>query len=255
LPTNPSTFAPTIVANGKVLHYRRTEPFRLPVLDETDSAVVSVQASVYGDGVDCRATPIARVTAQDSTSVTILVAAYGGPVSTQSDLACTDILLSDVHLKVELSRSLGARRVLDGADNLAARTVLDPATVPKPSYLPSGFRQQSVDWRSDRSGSVPILADSSGTMRSYLGPGSDSLELEETTDLSLLDKPNPNVVARFTVAGAPAVMTVFPGFPEDFLIQWQPDPQHLIRFSQASSEPVHHGLSASQFQALAQTVR
>jgi hypothetical protein len=57
------------------------------------------------------------------------------------------------------------------------------------------------------------------------------------------------------VARAPALMTVVPGFPEDFLVQWQPDPQHLIRFFQASGWPVHPGLSASQFQALAQTVR
>lgn len=240
-----TAFPATIVVKGNTLHLRGRETYQNPVLSETDPVALTVFAAQTGDGANCTLVPRAQLMSEDSSSVMVAVGTYGlATVAPTGGLACAAIGLAAVPLKLALSSPLVSRSLIDATDG-QTRAVLDPATVPKPALLPPGVFQLSVGWSEQPK----------GVARQYSGPGGASISLTVTEDLQAFSRARNKVLTTFEVNGHAATMSAYPGFDEDFEVQWQPDANHLITMAQASNWPARHGLSGAQMQAMAQSVR
>src|SRR6266536_3320077 len=142
----PAGVPSTIHRGGTALRYAGDESWSEPVLDEARSNAVYVWAGQSGGtakwGSYCQSTPIARVVSQTRAAITVAVATYAQPLPPKpkpdEDVGCPAIGLGAVRLAISLAQPLGARRLVDAYDG-AAREVLDPATVLKPTYLPEGL--------------------------------------------------------------------------------------------------------------------
>jgi hypothetical protein len=93
--------------------------------------------------------PVAVVTSQDATSVTVaiqggIVVPASAPASGYFGFSCT--LAGYAQVPVRLAAPLGHRTLYSGTDKQQAQPVLDPATVPTPSDVPSGYAAEPVTW-------------------------------------------------------------------------------------------------------------
>jgi hypothetical protein len=242
----PSPIPSSIVQGGKTLGYVGEEQWSDPVLDESDPRVVWVYASVTGGPV-CRVTPVAQVSTETANSVSVVVATYAAETPTPSSgtqIACTDDLPAPARLKVVLQAPLGSRTLIDAFTD-EPRTVLDPATVLKPSYLPDGYTAGPVTWDAKVAGAA---------MRTYEGPGGNTFTV--TVGPASVNKPIQNVIDHVTVRGHPATVSVDSGFAQDILIAWSEDATHAVAVYQMSAyDPSHPALSAAELEQVANSLQ
>jgi hypothetical protein len=247
---NPAGAMSTIERAGKILRYAGDAPWQDPVLDENDPNIVYVYADqnrgTASWGSYCQATPVARLVSQTASAVTVAVARYAEPLPKPArgvEVACPAVGLGAVRLKVELAQPLGTRSLIDAHDG-AARIVLDPATVLKPSYLPAGYTGGQPTW----AGQPPQAA-----TRQYHGPGSS---LTVTIGPASLNRSAEHIIEHTTVRGHPATVSNTPGFEQDILIAWNEDATHTATLYQASHyDKAHPPLTADQLVRIANSLR
>jgi hypothetical protein len=230
-------------------HYVGDERWSAPVLDESHSNVVYVNAEVQPGaqgswGTSCGVQPVARVVAQTQRAVTIAVGKYAKPpkLPPGSQLSCAAIKLPPERLTIVLSQPLGSRSLIDATDG-ASRPVLDPATVLEPSEVPAGYQGGQPSWGGVDGGA-------STAIRTYQGPGS---ELTVTVGPASITKPLRHVVEHTTVRGHPATVSYDSGFAQDVLIAWNEDATHAATLYQTSHyDQKHPALSVAQLIRIAQ---
>jgi hypothetical protein len=235
---------------GKTLRYAGDAPWCDPVLDENDPKVVYVCAGQNGGtaswGSYGHCTPVARPVAQTESAVTVAVARYAEPLpkpAPGTELVFPAMGLAAVRLEVELAQPLGTRSLIDAHDG-AARVVLDPATVLKPSYLPAGYTGGQATW----AGPTP-----QATTRQYQGPGG-SLTVE--VGPVSLNRSAEHIIEHTTVRGHRAVVSNSPGFEQDILIAWNEDATHAAALYQATHyNEAHPPLTAEQLIRIANSLR
>jgi hypothetical protein len=93
--------------------------------------------------------PVAVVTAQGATSVTVairggMLVPASAPTNGNFGFSCT--LAGYVQVPVRLAAPLGHRALYSGTDTQQAQPVLDPTTVPTPSDVPPGYTAEPVTW-------------------------------------------------------------------------------------------------------------
>lgn len=225
---------PTIMRGHTTLHYVGDEAWKDPVLDESSVNNVYVYAEVQPGGTAswgtyCTVQPVARIVSQTATSVAVAVGKYAAPPSSDPAAAagCYDIKLGPARVTVVLAQPLGTRSLVD-AHNGAARRVLDPTTVLKPSYLPAGYTGGQPTWADESSS----RGSAGAAVRTYQGPGS---LLTITVGPTSLNRPMSRVIEHTTVRGHPATVSYHPGFAQDILIAWNEDATHAASLYQMSS--------------------
>lgn len=251
--SNAVGVSPTITAGGKSLRYAGEEAWQDPVLDETDPDSVYVYASQEGGtaswGGYCWAVPVARIVSQTATAVSVAVARYSeapAQATLGSGLACTDEARGPLRLTVTLSQPLGARSLIDAHDG-AARRVLDPATVLKPSHLPDGYTGGQATWEPPDSRSTGVA------LRTYEGSGGSLLI---TVGPASLNRPMARIIERTSVRGHPATVSDDRGFEQDILVAWNEDSTSAVTvYGISAYDKAHPSLTAPQLVRIANSLR
>lgn len=254
-PSSTAAVPPTIKRDDTTLYYVGDESWKDPVLDESSPNTVYIYAEVQPGGTAswgsyCGVDPVARIVSQTATAVTIAVGRYAAPPTTPSPgarIGCTDVKLPPAKLKLVLTQPLHTRSLIDAQDG-AARQVLDPATVLKPTYLPAGYTGGQATWNDD-----PVSGSTGNAVRIYSGQGS---MLTITVGPAPLPQRAAHIIERTTVRGHPATVSYSPGFEEDILIAWNEDPTHAANLYQMSTDNQSHpALTAQQLLRIADSLR
>ena len=246
----PAAVPSTIHHGGTALRYAGDESWSVPVLDEARSNAVYVWAGQSGGtaewGSFCQSTPLARIVSQTRATATVAVATYAQPLPKPQPgegVGCPAVGLGAVRLTITLAQPLGTRRLVDAYDG-AARQVLDPATVLKPTYLPDGYTGGQATW----SAQPPGIA-----VREYRGRGAS---LIVTVGSAALNRHDEHVIERTTVRGHPATVSNYRGFEQDILVAWSEDATHAVTVYQVSDyEKTHPPLTADQLVRVANSLR
>jgi len=136
----------TVTSDGHRLVRNGTAPWTNATVDPDDPRVVYVFGGVGAPKASfCTPLPKATVTAQNVGQVTITVSTYVPDGPRPDPLACTGIGYAAKRLRVELAAPLGTRALVDGSTG-QAQPVLDPSTVPTPSWVPGGYQSQPITW-------------------------------------------------------------------------------------------------------------
>jgi hypothetical protein len=246
----PAAVPSTIHRGGTALRYAGDESWSDPVLDEARSNTVYVWAGQSGGtakwGSFCQSTPIARVVSQTRATVTVAVATYAQPLPKPKPgegVGCPAVGLGAARLTITLAQPLGTRCLVDAYDG-AARQVLDPATVLKPTYLPDGYTGGQATWATQPPGTA---------VREYQGPGAS---LTVTVGSAALNRHDEHIIELTTVRGHPATVSNSTGFEQDILVAWSKDATHAVTVYQTSYyEKAHPPLTTDQLVRIANSLR
>ena len=220
------------------------------MLDEARPNVVYVRAGQSGGtakwGSFCQSTPLARIVSQTRATATVAVATYAQPLPKPQPgegVGCPAVGLGAVRLTITLAQPLGTRRLVDAYDG-AARQVLDPATVLKPTYLPDGYTGGQATWSAQPPGAA---------VREYRGRGAS---LIVTVGSAALNRHDEHSIEHTTVRGHPATVSNYRGFEQDILVAWSEDATHAVTVYQVSDyEKAHPPLTADQLVRVANGLR
>jgi hypothetical protein len=176
--------------------------------------------------------------------VTVIVDTYAAPVPTGA--VCAGTANAPARLKVTLTRPLGSRVLIDATTG-QRHTALDPARVPKPSYLPDGYTGGTVQF-----GQPPSGPHVEAAYRTYQGPHQNSFSVAYGP--TSLNRSSGNLNTRTTIDGHPVTVSNTPGFEQDILITWLVDETHAIAVYQMSSY-TGGALSVDELLRIARSVR